>query len=169
MIKLFLKLCFICSFIFAGTSQATLITTDLTDNNYINHNGLDIAWVSPVNTPVFGLNTLYAPDALHVHEGWRFATEDELNIIKSLTLESFFHYEDSNGKYYKHAVEFWNSNFDYIDINDFEDGNIRSNWSSSDYSYETFYVRTTEVPEPSTLMIFSIALIALASRKKLVI
>jgi len=39
------------------------------------------------------------------------------------------------------------------------------------YGYATFYIRKTEttpVPEPSTLMIFALGLIALASRKKLI-
>ncbi|MBL4900403.1 MAG: PEP-CTERM sorting domain-containing protein, partial [Colwellia sp.] len=34
--------------------------------------------------------------------------------------------------------------------------------------YATFYIRVSQVPEPSTLMIFSLGLIALASRKKLI-
>lgn len=176
MIKFIFKLCVIFSFIFASTSKATLITTELTDNNYINYNGLDIAWVSPVNYPLIGLssllgpNTLYAPNALHIDEGWRFASQEELDIIKSLTLDHFFHYEDSNIKYYKNAVEYWNTDYIHIDIDDFVSGRIHSDWGTSNpvnFGFETFYVRTTEVPEPSTLMVFALGLIALVSKKRL--
>jgi len=104
---------------------------------------------------------------------------------------------DNDGSFI-HSFSHWNTLFTEPDTNSIVGGaynleqlNYRSQWSWSiplvddnigqsqyqeivnvdGFGYATFYVRKTEVtavPEPSTLMIFSIALIALASRKKLV-
>ena len=172
MIKLILKFSIICSFVFSGLSQAGVITTDLTEDNYIVHedSGLDIAWVSPISFNFYYENELFSPDALHLDGGWRYATDEELIVISSLTLEDFIGYNAQNEMFYKHAVEYWNTVETGIDIDDFEAGKINSNWEASGtakWDYETFYVRATDVPEPSTLFIFAIALIAIAGRKKL--
>ena len=95
---------------------------------------------------------------------------------------------------YVNAFKYWNTVFDdVIDTRDIEKDRISSqwNWSSpegEDYDslsdiekeeqliqilftdntfFDTFYVRTTPVPEPSTLMIFALGLITLASKKRL--
>ncbi|WP_206485137.1 PEP-CTERM sorting domain-containing protein [Thalassotalea sp. G2M2-11] len=73
---------------------------------------------------------------------------------------------------------------DWSNVKNFQDGLISSEWASSGVNgknssgtsyYETFYVRKTyfqqsavSVPEPTTLMIFALALIALSLRSRLV-
>jgi len=225
MIKLILKLCFICSFIFvtafvqAGIipSDLSTITPDLAPSNagevsqdsYITYYDgstdtyWDIAWASDVNSELFFegsiYNTLFSADT---HAGW---TTMPING-QTGELELFVGWDGSailslfeNGSSYIHAFQYWNSEFispldgatGYADI---VDEQIRSEMSItwSDYtnipgysaqginnvtgaSFDTFYLREsiiqtnnpTLVPEPSTLMILSLGLIALASRKKL--
>lgn len=71
---------------------------------------------------------------------------------------------------------------DWQNLENLENGLVRSEWTASGvngqgvggtYYYETFYVRkivnnapSTPVPEPSTLMIFAIALIALSLKTR---
>jgi len=134
-------------------------------------------------------NELYAPD--HI-EGWRVATEDEFTFFQLNIGISDFRDEKNN---LIHATSFWNSLYTDggdISIDAFESeasifngtGYKTSSWAEGsffDFSapditgdiswYDTFYVRThssdlTPVPEPSTLMIFALGLIALASKKK---
>ncbi|OUR77239.1 hypothetical protein A9Q75_15390 [Colwellia psychrerythraea] len=86
------------------------------------------------------------------------------------------------GGQYKHAFEFWNATtenslliLDDIQFNgDFSFASQREHESGEDWDAEfknSFYIRqsapTQPVPEPSTLMIFALGLVALASRKKL--
>ncbi len=142
--------------------------------NYINYKGYDWAWVSPVNLEdYYGQNTLYAPE---LHQNWQFADPTLLNILKTeLTLADF---TDSNGNTI-HAAQFFNSDFHYVDEDNFDpEPLISSEWISPDAfmasffgQFETFYVRNASepnpAPEPSTLMIFALGLIALASKKRL--
>lgn len=180
-------------FSYTSTSQATLITNltqgeldsrdysnsedHLFDNllgvNYINYKGYDWAWVSPVNLEDFyGQNTLYAPK---LQKNWEFADQTLLNILKTeLTLANF---TDINGAVI-HAAQFFNSDFHSVDEDNFNPDSLSSEWYLPDAfmpsfygQYETFYVRktnnSTPVPEPSTLMIFALGIIALASKKKM--
>lgn len=225
MIKLILKLCFICSFIFvtafvqAGIipSDLSTITPDLAPSNagdvsqdsYITYydgstdTSWDIAWASDVNSELFFegeiYNTLFSADT---HAGW---TTMPVNG-QTGELELFVGWDGSdilslfeNGNSYIHAFQYWNSEF--ISPLDGESGyadivseQIRSEmsitWSEytsiPDYSalsinnitgasFDTFYFRkstdqinnTTPVPEPSTIMIFALGLIALVSKKRL--
>jgi len=179
MIKLLLKIYIISLLFVVSSAQATLITGSLTEDNYISYKGIDFAWVSPVSYQFYYQNELFAPDALRVADGWRYATDEELTIImQELTLDDFTAYDQFNVKYYIQAVEYWNTELTNIDIDDFELGKINSNWEISGtlkWDFETFYVRSsnvgnngsTPVPEPSTLMIFALGLIALACKKRL--
>ncbi|MBL4940146.1 MAG: PEP-CTERM sorting domain-containing protein [Colwellia sp.] len=182
---------------FSSISQATLITnltqaqldagdysqaedqlvSNLLGVNYIYYQGYDWAWVSPVNLEdYYGQNTLYAPS---IQVNWKFADFNLLNILKTkLSLADF---TDSNGNIIQ-AAEFFNSDFDYVDADNFKPESISSEWIAPDAfmasffgQYETFYVREssnsnhgpTPVPEPSTLLIFALALITLANKKRL--
>ncbi|AOW77500.1 hypothetical protein A3Q34_11910 [Colwellia sp. PAMC 20917] len=169
MIKLISQFLVVLSFITAGVANATLITADLTENNYINYKGLDWAWASPVNVEVYGSNRLYSPT---LHEGWRFASENELIILKTeLTLQDFTGIDGSGNEFTIQAIEYWNTHYVRFNIEDFNNDWVNSSWTITpniDWNYETFYVRDTpsDVPEPSTILIFAIALIALSLRKR---
>ena len=167
MIKYSLKLATILFLFLSTVAHAGLITSDLSEDNYITVGDLDWAWASPVNVPSVFENTLYAPS---LHNGWRYAEANELLILQSLTLADF-EVRDVNGNilYIKQAVEYWNDISTHIDISDFNAGMRASVWTTdaqTEYNYETFYVRNIQVPEPSTLMIFAIALIALSMKKR---
>lgn len=156
----------------------------------------DVAWASPVNTQKTYISTqiiniLYEPT---IRTGWDFATAEQLTSLKSLASTGELLTKLTIGTdTYRHAFEYWNDYYTAptgtaeIDNND----EIASTWSWSssftsaetpkifdideffiindidEKSYETFYVRTSEVPEPSTLMIFALGLIALASKKQI--
>ncbi|PCI52174.1 MAG: hypothetical protein COB45_13840 [Gammaproteobacteria bacterium] len=189
MIKFTVKiLVFFISLSFVSIANATLITNltqveldthdytnaedKLVDSllgvNYINYKGYDWAWVSPVNVEYYTntfTNTLYAPE---LQKNWQFADSALLNILKTeLTLADF-----TNGNDIIQAAQFFNSDFDYVDSTEFDTAS--SEWIAQNdplvlflNTAETFYVRPSKVPEPTTLMIFSLGLIALVSRKKL--
>lgn len=167
MIKFYLKLASFIALFLSSIAHAGLITTDLTEDNYITVGNLDWAWASPVNVPSVMSNTLFVPT---IHTGWRYAVGDELLILQSLTL-SQFEVRDANNNllYIKQAVEYWNDLATHIDVDDFNAGMRASTWTTdpaNEYNYETFYVRGVKVPEPSSIMIFGIALIALSMRKR---
>lgn len=121
---------------------------------------------------------------------------DLLTIFSGLSgseVESLF----KSNNTYVNAFSHWNSIFDEVtNNNDILNKNIRSTWSwfapdsdidsmdleekklqrtnisaTSGTTYDTFYVRKTNslipVPEPSTLIIFALGLIALVSKKRL--
>jgi len=153
---------------------------------------IDFAWASSVNVEYWGdpdldtSNRLYAPD---LHQGWGYASASDLDILlNNFDLDDFI---NTDGTYIQ-AVSFWNTVFDDIvlrlniggvdmvfdgNLSDYTDGKVSSSWVSTGVDgssiqgggHETFYVRRTitSVPEPSTLMIFALGLIALASRKRL--
>lgn len=175
----FTKQLFIISlFLFSGSSFATLILGDLdpgdlTSNDYITYKGLDWTWASPINIGQLirpsdnqVVNELVAPT---FRDGWRFALESELEILKNeLTLDDF-----KDGSRIIESTKYWNTNSAYhlVDANNFENDMVASQWATAltgNYQNETFYVRgplpSVGVPEPSTLLIFSFALIALALR-----
>jgi len=195
---------FITSLVLSNTSNATLITDSslLTSEHYVTYVGTDVtidfAWASIVNTEYWGdpslvtTNRLYAPD---LHQGWDYATENDLDILfANFVLDDF---DNKDGTYIQ-AVSFWNSIFDDIvsrstisirgelietidleNLGHYNRDSVSSFWVSTGengrYEFlsgkETFYVRKTNtsipVPEPSTLMIFALGLIALASKKRL--
>lgn len=157
---------------------------------------IDFAWASPVNVEYWGdpdldtTNRLYAPE---LHEGWGYASDSDIDILlDNFTIDDF---SNDDGSYIQ-AVSFWNSVFDDIvlrmniggvevvfdgNLLDYTPGKVSSEWASSGVDgsqvlgsgNETFYVRTTltnnpaPIPEPSTLMIFALALITLAGKKRL--
>ena len=159
-----------------NTAQAGIITTDLTADDYVSYKGLDWAWASPVNVEHWGSNILKAPD---FHSGWRVATEDELTILRTeLGLTAFTKENGQGEKTYIEAVQYWNTEFVTISLDlvspytlstyDFENDFVSSDWLFYGVDYfDTFYVRESSisVPEPTTLLIFSIALIIVALRK----
>jgi len=155
------------------------LTMDLLNIHFINYGDWDFVWASPINTAdYYGQNTLHNPE---IQKNWMFAEEsDEAFYIlhNVLTIEHFTGTDSSGSTYYIHAAEYFNSNFSYVDVDDF--GMKRSQHVAEDdifkafkEQYETFYVRsvadrpTAEVPEPATLMIFAVALIALSMRTRL--
>ena len=164
MIKLISKFLVVLSFVTTGVVNADVITTDLTENNYITHNNLNWAWASPVNVQYFYDNELYVPE---FHEGWRYATDTELlTLINDLTIADFTAQDNSIIQ----AVEYWNTSLTNIDEDNFTSGDISSQWTltpQTQWHFETFYVRDVQVPEPSSIMIFSIALIVLSMRKRI--
>lgn len=140
----------------------------------------------------FNVNILYTPS---IRTGWDFANEAQLTLLKSLAVSGellTLLTRDDNS--FRHAFEYWN---DYymapVDTANVSAGNVASTWawrfpadtltpddlteameigSVTGSFFDTFYFRvqdnsTTSVPEPSTLLIFSLGIFALASRKKL--
>jgi len=152
-------------FIQSGVASATLITTDLADDTYITVNGIDWTWASSVNSEIFGSNQLMAPS----FHGWRFATEEEITFLKtSLTLADFTRDDGT----YIHSTDYWNTQMFDINTLNFIDDAVSSQWvpeGAFNSYFETFYVRaaqTTPVPEPTSIAIFGLGLIALVCRKK---
>ncbi len=182
MIKFSLKLAGFLFLFLSSAAHAGLIT-DLTENDYITMGELDWAWASTVNVNVHNAtgNILSVPGD---DFGWRYATIGELSVFKSdlPTALALLKYEDVNGVIaYKNALSYWNDVILELelgvlffginnDIDDFNDGFINSELTldPGEFDYLTFYVRNTpsDVPEPSTILIFAIALIALSLRKR---
>lgn len=138
----------------------------------------EIELINGVETEISVLdNHFSAPDTI---TGWRVASTDEFNyFLNNIFLSDF---TKTSGDYIT-AHNFWNTNDIGVDSIDFSNRDITSSWvkdSTLDYNqglepdmhwFDTFYARThvdtQPVPEPSTLMIFALGLIALASKKKL--
>jgi len=161
------------------------LTTDLLGVNYISIGDFDWAWVSSLNLEQSAGNTLYAPE---VQENWRFATVDDLLMLKVDTIVDQF--TDNDGNLIQ-AMEFFNSDETLLapsSVNDLKNNHVASEWTIPDSDpfgiweifrqYDTFYVRDSSaapapgapkpIPEPLTIIIFATALIALqaVSRKK---
>ncbi len=151
-------------------------------DNYITYQDIDWAWASMIGVEAAGLRL---PD---FHAGWDYANAGEFAILQSLSID-YFTKKDANGNVlfdvsgnalYIHAAEYWNDT--YQNVTDYENlSELLSNrisWRAfvgsqptGALGQDTFYVRrtsvtnnTTPVPEPSTLAILAIALIALARR-----
>jgi hypothetical protein len=188
MIKFISKFLVVLSIITAGVANAGIITTDLTEDTYITSNDIDWTWASPINVTTRGNNTLYGPD---FHMGWRYATDIELQYLKDTLTLSDFAKKDALGNVVKdslgnvvyiNSIEYWNTDLTTLiagDIDNFNNDAIKSQLSITmpelftQWYFETFYVRNTvtgntQVPEPSTFMIFAIALIALSIKKRMV-
>jgi len=183
MIKYSLKLAALLVLLLSSVAHAGLIT-DLTEDDYITIGELDWAWASTVNVGyhVATDNTLSGPGG---DFGWRNATILELNTFisnRSFAL-TLLQYDDNGVTAYKNALSYWNDEITVLDLEapffgtnsdivDFNLGHINSvvGADPGQFDYLTFYVRNTpaQVPEPSTIMIFAIALIALSMRKRTV-
>jgi len=145
------------------TDGACIIEEPIPDMLIITKDKYQWVWASGVNTEIYSLNTLRAPDFFSERKGWRFATEvDELVELATLTLADF-----TNGNELLHAALYWNTWLMSVSPEAFEDEHLASVWVDGSV-YDTFYLRDipSEVPEPSTLLIFAIALITLSLRKR---
>jgi len=178
MIKLILKfitifILFNASFAQAGvilcsdTPDECLNSDVISSEFYITKGDYQWVWASSVNIQfAYGINELKDP-TFHA-DGWRYAeSTDELAAMSLLTLLDFTNDDDSLIE----ASTYWNTVIHGVNAVDLNDGLIASLWvdgNSPLFYYETFYVRNTPtpVPEPSTIMIFAIALIALSMRKR---
>ncbi len=174
-----------------------LNVNDLTTDDYIvyNYDGVDydIVWASKVNSERYyelgaGVNTLFSAN---YRESWSFTTPTQLAWLKELTkngeLSNLLTRSDGS---YIHGFQYWNSFYTAPDnTRNIDSGLIGSEWvwnvldddtyeegtmdqaleiiARDDVNADTFYIRATKVPEPSTLMIFALGLIALASKKRL--
>jgi hypothetical protein len=140
----------------AAPATAAPILTDLPADTYITVGNLNWTWASPVSSVNFGGNVLSGPS---LHAGWRFATEAEFAarpvaddfIVDSIT---------------RHSAAYWNSQFDFINFGNGENGLINRVLVADNDStafYEMWYVRDVRVsvPEPATwaFMIFGFAAI----------
>jgi hypothetical protein len=144
--------------------EACIIEEEIPDVLIITKDKYQWVWASGVNTEFIASNTLRAPDYFSVREGWRYATElDELDELFTLTLADF---TDTDGTIL-HAALYWNTWLMSVSLDAFEDDQIASVWVDGSV-YDTFYLRDipSDVPEPSTILIFAIALIALSLRKR---
>jgi hypothetical protein len=156
MIKLISKICFVCSFVFMGTTQAALIGVTEEDYyitfNYDTGINIDVAWVSSVNTERYyfsdfvnqryNINTLYSPDksntpigGVGIGDGWHYAED---NALSSSLLGSFSSYAPGSlldyfttaPETYIHAFEYWNSYIsDVSHTGDMSANKIASEWS----------------------------------------
>lgn len=138
------------------------------------------------------VNILYKPG---IRTDWNFANEAQLTLLKSLAVSgellTMLTRDDNT---YRHAFEYWNDYYSApVDTGNVSAGNVASAWVWSFPAgtptadnlleafeiggvtgsfFDTFYFRvqdnsSTPVPEPSTLMIFALGIIALASKKQI--
>ena len=99
----------------ARTAQAALILTPLPEGTYITVADLDWAWASPVSTPFHSNNILYAPE---LHEGWRYATAQELAnrpLTSAFLIDPLLPANPAN---LRNAAPYWNSVYTHIDYGD---------------------------------------------------
>ena len=177
MIKLIKKFVFPLFFLISSSSFAGLMQ-DLPESTYYSDGVYDWTWASPVNVTTqvvvgggFGggagfTNTFEDAD---FHAGWmdfdEFNNPDIYALFEALTLSNFTR---GDGSIIQSAA-YWNTNYTYVNEDKFSTrlGKKNDVLGITD-SFETFYVRVTpsDVPEPSTIMIFAIALIALSLRKR---
>lgn len=177
MIKSALKLLIAFMLLVASRAFAGYITTDLSEDTYITYAGYDWTWAAPVSvtnlsgldptTDVWVDNVFENPD---VHLGWMAIVGVELEqLFSELTLIDF----KRNGNIIQ-SVAYWNSHFIHVDEVDFDTRvGVKGPDGYLNEESETFYVRSsvinaptpTDVPEPTTLFIFSVGLFAFILRK----
>ena len=156
MIKLILKIGFICAISFTSVVQANLIQ----DTHYItfyDYNGedIDVAWASNVSSErdyysSTNINTLFAPEKLN--DGWHFAEK----YTESLDLLTFLRVMDgdellakfTNGNSYINAFSFWNSYITEVMLPDTE--NLKNNQINSEWSW-TVASDDDNVTPPTTI------------------
>lgn len=162
----------------SNVSHAGIISADidLSDDAYTTVGGLDWTWASSINVETRDSNT-FEDASFRADFGWRTLTPEELMILKNdLTIDA--HFKNIDGSIIQ-SLKYWNTDLTVLisdDIENFNDNFIKGVIDNSisnqifQWHYETFYVRDTpsQVPEPATIMIFAIALIALSMRKRLV-
>jgi hypothetical protein len=129
-------------------AHAGPILTPLPIDKFIEYNGLDWAWASPVAMAVFGSNTLYTPD---LHDGWRYATNAEFAARPNA---SVFTAELGSGYC---ASAYWNSTFTHCDFSDAASSRVTSLPNGT--VDESWYVRS--VPEPTALALLGTGLLGL--------
>ncbi len=185
MLKL-LKTLFLTLVLFSSNHiWASVVHTDLLEQDYITYGGLDWAWASSVNVQYYydangDVNELLAPE---IYPNWRFATADEMLFFKNnITLNDFKRVDGS----FIVATHYWNSLFFDFNTTDFTYGDVASEWVMGsevnfstgsfplNYWFDTFYVRnsvtqppTQPVPEPATLFIIALALLLLTINAKI--
>jgi len=124
-------------------------------------------------------NQLFSAD---VHEGWGFFTGTQQELVAAMPDLSSF--DDGNGGFID-AFDYWNTTYSFDNtggINPYyvQQGFVVSDWTTDAWRlsnlgyYNVLYVREATgntpqpIPEPSTLMIFTLGLIALASKKRII-
>jgi len=148
--------------------EVCIISDLIPDELIIIKDEYEWVWVSGVNSESYFPNTLMNPD-FHGDQGWRYATTTkELAELATLELADF-----QDGNKLLHTALYWNTWLMSVNSDQLSKQQIASEWveyspSNILWSYDTFYVRdiASQVPEPSTIMIFAIALIALSLRKR---
>jgi hypothetical protein len=168
---------------------ASIITADLPENTYITYGGYDWTWASPVSVTNYSYNLRNDIESVQLenyfagpssHQGWMFISDELSALFENLTLEDF---TDTNDDII-HSFSYWNSIFSNVselsdnDFNNVLQGSIR-NFDDSEYynlimledghdreDYETFYVRVavSSIPEPLTIIIFTLGIITLTIR-----
>jgi hypothetical protein len=173
MIKLIKKFIFPLFFLISSSAFAGLMT-DLPKSTYISKGGYDWTWASPVNQTNYseavgfgsvGFENIFEDASFHA--GWREFDESDIviqSIFEAFLLSDFTRIDGS----IIHSAAYWNSYYTDVNIDDFSFRLGKKIESDTYKFFETFYVRVTpsQVPEPSTIMIFAIALIALSLRKR---
>ncbi|MBA6348450.1 MULTISPECIES: PEP-CTERM sorting domain-containing protein [unclassified Colwellia] len=150
--------------------EVCIISDVIPEEFYIVKGQFQWVWASYVNTEFYDGNQLMSPEDFHLNEGWRFATtNEELFELSELTLSDF---TNDNGSLIEAAI-YWNTRYMGVDSLNLDDSDISSVWVSNvhdNFFFDTFYVRNTpaQVPEPTTIMIFAIALIALSMRNRVI-
>lgn len=178
MIKSTLKLLILLLLLVSSRSFAGYIATDLTDDTYITYGGYDWTWAAPVSvTNLSGIdpttnewvdNVFEDPS---VHIGWMAIVSPELKLLfDELTLTDF---KRPNGEIIQ-SVAYWNSHFVHVDEGNFDIRvGVKGPDGYLDEVSDTFYVRSSVVnvrivvPEPATLLVFSVGLFAFACRKRI--
>jgi len=162
----------------SNVSHAGIISAgvDLSDDAYTTVDGLDWTWASSINVGSRD-NNIFEEASFRGHFGWRTLSPEELITLKN-DLTIIDHFTNIDGSIVQ-SLQYWNTDLTVLipdDLQNFRDDLIKGAIdnsipsSISQWHYETFYVRNTpsEVPEPSTIMMFTIALITLSMRKRLV-
>ena len=100
MIKFSIKLAGFLAIFLSSVAHAGLITTDLTEDSYVTIGDLDWAWASRVSVHNDNDNELFAPT---IHDGWDYATEEQLSTFISKRNINDFISKDEYGNEVKDA------------------------------------------------------------------